>query len=156
MGRELHMACGLRTMENSRFARHEWVVPRPGLPAWICLDMPRPLPEQIDIPFAVPFTHGCVSPPMSWAMTWALLLDLIEKSGDQIPRVQFWVDEYVAKADLSLVPRLQSLIQESGERFLHLDQSRSVQVVNRSRTISTHSSGCCKSSMRMTWIVAAT
>ncbi len=149
------MARWLRTMEDSRFAVPERFAPCPDRPAWICLDMPRPLPEQIDIPFSVPFTHRLRFTTDVLGDDLGVLLDLIEKSGDQIPRVQFWVDEYVAKADPTLVPRLQSLIQESGERFLAPGPIQICPAVNQSRTTFTPRSGCCRSSTPMTWIVAA-
>ena len=116
MDGELQRTRSLRTMEVRDLPSMSRSCPAPDCPpgsASTC-----PLPEQIDIPFSVPFTHRLRFTTDVLGDDLGVLLDLIEKSGDQIPRVQFWVDEYVAKADATLVPRLQSLIQDSGERFL--------------------------------------
>ena len=80
--------------------------------------MSLPKPESIDIAFAVPFTHRLRFTSDVLGDELSVLSDLIERSGEQLPRVQFWIDEYVAKADLTLISRIEKIIQESGERFI--------------------------------------
>ncbi len=80
--------------------------------------MTLPKSESIDIAFAVPFTHRLRFTSDVLGDELSVLFDLIEHSGEQLPRVQFWIDEYVAKADLTLIPRIEKIIQESGERFV--------------------------------------
>ncbi len=78
---------------------------------------PRTQTESIDIAFAVPFTHRLRFTSDVLGGELSVLLDLIERSGDQLPRVQFWIDDFVAKAAPTLVPRIETLIRESSERF---------------------------------------
>ena len=64
-------------------------------------------PRRIDIPFAVPFTHRLRFTEDVLAEDQHVLLELLEPSGDQKPRVQFWLDECVAAA----MPKLQTKIE---------------------------------------------
>lgn len=80
--------------------------------------MSLPKTESIDVSFAVPFTHRLRFTSDVLRDEQNVLLDLIQRSGDQLPRVQFWIDEYVSKADATLVPRIERFIQQSADRFL--------------------------------------
>ena len=80
--------------------------------------MSLPQSERIDISFAVPFTHRLRFTSDVLGPELSVLLDLIERSGDQLPRVQFWIDEFVAKADATLVPRIEKLTRESSDHFV--------------------------------------
>ena len=80
--------------------------------------MSLPKTERIDISFAVPFTHRLRFTSDVFGAELSVLLDLIERSGDLLPRVQFWIDEFVAKADATLVPRIEKLIGDSGDHFV--------------------------------------
>jgi 3-dehydroquinate synthase len=73
--------------------------------------------DRIDISFTVPFTHRLRFTSDVFGAELSVLLDLIERSGDQLPRVQFWIDEFVVKADDTLVPRIEKLILESKGHF---------------------------------------
>ncbi len=79
--------------------------------------MSLPKTESIDISFAVPFTHRLRFTSNVLGDEVAVLLDLIERSGEQLPRVQFWIDEFVSKADATLVPRIEALVRCSADRF---------------------------------------
>ena len=70
------------------------------------LHLPEPS-RRIDIPFTVPFTHRLRFTQDVLAEDQQVLLDLLEPSGDQKPRVQFWLDECVAGA----LPKLQTKIE---------------------------------------------
>jgi len=80
--------------------------------------MSLPKTERIDISFAVPFTHRLRFTSDVFGAELSVLLDLIERSGELLPRVQFWIDEFVAKADATLVPRIEKLIGDSGDHFV--------------------------------------
>ena len=80
--------------------------------------MSLPKTESIDVSFAVPFTHRLRFTSDVLGDEQNVLLDLIQRSGDQLPRVQFWIDEYVSKADATLVPRIEQFIQQSADHFL--------------------------------------
>ncbi len=80
--------------------------------------MSLPKTESIDVSFAVPFTHRLRFTSDVLGDEQNVLLDLVQRSGDQLPRVQFWIDEYVSKADETLVPRIEQFIQQSTDRFI--------------------------------------
>ncbi len=79
--------------------------------------MSLPQHESIDIAFAVPFRHRLRMTSDVLGSELPVLLDLIERSGDQLPRVQLWIDDSVAKADPALVPRIETLIRASSAHF---------------------------------------
>lgn len=71
----------------------------------------------IDIPFAVPFVHRLRFTQDVLGEDRDVLLDVLEPSGDQLPRVQFWVDECVAKSVDGLLDRLEDFRASGRERF---------------------------------------
>lgn len=79
--------------------------------------MPMPPSDRLDISFAVPFTHRLRFTSDVFGAEASTLLDLIERSGELLPRVQFWVDEFVAKSDPTLLPRIEQLIRDSADHF---------------------------------------
>ena len=70
--------------------------------------MPHEAYRSVDVSFAVPFTHRLRFTDDILGEERSVLLDLIEPSGDQLPRVQFWLDQCVADA----VPRLRDQIED--------------------------------------------
>lgn len=63
-------------------------------------------PCAFDIPFHVPFTHRLRFTQDVLGAEQNVLRDLLEPSGDQKPRVQFWLDKCVADAIPSLTEKL--------------------------------------------------
>lgn len=72
-----------------------------------------------DITFAVPFRHRLRFTQDAFGKDQNVLLDLIEASGDVLPRVQFWVDEHVSEAQPDLTARIRSFAQRN-RGHLHL------------------------------------
>lgn len=71
----------------------------------------------IDIPFAVPFVHRLRFTQDVLGEDRDVLLDVLEPSGDQLPRVQFWVDECVEKSVDGLLDRLEDFRASGRGRF---------------------------------------
>ena len=65
--------------------------------------------ERIDVPFAVPFVHRLRFTGDVLGDDRDVLLDLLEPSGPQPARVQFWLDGTVARARPDLAPALEAL-----------------------------------------------
>jgi 3-dehydroquinate synthase len=75
-------------------------------------------PRTIDIPFAVPFVHRLRFTEDVLGTDQGILLDVLEPSGDQLPRVQFWLDECVADAVPEIRSRVEAFCQSNADRFL--------------------------------------
>lgn len=73
--------------------------------------------HAFDIPFNVPFLHRLRLTRDVFGQDSQVLLDLIEPSGDVLPRVQFWIDEHVATAHPQLQARIRTLAQRHPARF---------------------------------------
>jgi 3-dehydroquinate synthase len=81
--------------------------------------MPQPADDRhVDVPFAVPFTHRLRFTDDVLGIDQDVLLDLIEASGDRIPRVQVWLDECVAAAIPGLADRVENFCESNADRFL--------------------------------------
>lgn len=74
-------------------------------------------PDRADAPFAVPFDHRLRFTGDILGTDRAVLVDLLEPSGDQAARVQVWVDRYVAEARPDLVPALRDFCRSTPDRF---------------------------------------
>ncbi len=72
---------------------------------------------QVDAPFAVSFQHRLRYTDDVLGEDRDVLVDVLEPSGDQVARVQFWVDHYVALARPDLIPALEQLARSCPERF---------------------------------------
>lgn len=75
-------------------------------------------PRTIDIPFSVPFVHRLRFTEDVLGTDQDTLLNVLEPSGDQLPRVQFWLDECVADAVPGLRDRVDNFCQQYSDRFL--------------------------------------
>lgn len=81
--------------------------------------MPKDIASgTIDIPFSVPFVHRLRFTDDVLGDDHNILLDALEPSGDQLPRVQFWLDECVADAVPELRSRVEAFCQSNADRFL--------------------------------------
>jgi len=67
--------------------------------------------------FTVPCVHRLRFTRDVLAADQDVLLDLIEASGEALPRVQFWVDEQVASAQPQLTARIRAFAQTHQDRF---------------------------------------
>jgi 3-dehydroquinate synthase len=74
--------------------------------------------RQIDVPFSVPIVHRLRFTDDVLGIDQDVLLDVIEASGDRIPRVQFWLDECVAAAIPGLIERVENFCESNADRFL--------------------------------------
>jgi 3-dehydroquinate synthase len=75
-------------------------------------------PRTINIPFSVPFVHRLRFTDDVLGDDQQILLDVLEPSGDQLPRVQFWLDECVADAVPELRSRVDQFCRDHADRFL--------------------------------------
>ncbi len=81
--------------------------------------------ESFDTPFHVPQTHRLRFTDDVLGKDHQVLADLLQSSGDQPTRVQFWVDGNVAEAHPDLRGRVRSLVA----RRPHLVMTGNVQIV---------------------------
>lgn len=88
------------------------------------IQAPRPLERMnalnasaSDVAFSVPFVHRLRLTHDVFGADESVLLDLLEPSGDAIPRVQFWVDEHVAAAQPQLTARIRSFARKHRDRI---------------------------------------
>ena len=79
--------------------------------------MPHSTPENLDVAFSVPFTHRIRFTEDLFGADQQTLLELIEPSGDRLPRVQFWLDEDVANASPTLGERIASFCESHTHHF---------------------------------------
>ena len=75
-------------------------------------------PGTLDIPFSVPFVHRLRFTDNVFHQDQKVLLDLLEPSGDQRPRVQFWLDECVAEAIPGLKQDVDDFRDAHADHFL--------------------------------------
>src|SRR5437660_10770935 len=74
--------------------------------------------ERIDVPFAVPFVHRLRFTTDVLGVEQDLLLDVLEKSGPNPARVQFWLDKHVAAAQSDLTGRLIAFAEAHPEQIV--------------------------------------
>lgn len=80
-----------------------------------------------DVDFAVPFRHRLRFTKDVFGRDAQVLAELLESSGAQRPRVQFWVDQCVAKAQPDLKHRIDSFLREHSSR---LTRAGNIQIVD--------------------------
>lgn len=73
--------------------------------------------SQIDIKFQVPCVHRLRLTRDLFGKDQQVLLELLESSSEQTPRVQFWVDEQVARAQPNLSLRIRGFASKHEARF---------------------------------------
>jgi 3-dehydroquinate synthase len=84
-----------------------------------------PSRSQIDISFTVPFTHRLRFTRDALGEDRQVLADLLEPSGSEPARVQFWLDEHVAEAQPDLKTRIRRFVKSQS----HLTMPGNIQVV---------------------------
>lgn len=83
--------------------------------------------RALDIPFAVPFTHRLRFTDDVWGTDQVVLADLLQPSGDQPARVQFWIDQCLADARPDLPARIRAFhpaLLATGPLFEGLEEFR--------------------------------
>ena len=70
----------------------------------------------VDIPFSVPYVHRLRCTADVFGAQQDILADVLEPSGERLPRVQFWVDEDVARARPHLVEEIRTFCDSHAHR----------------------------------------
>jgi len=76
---------------------------------------------SIDIPFSVPFVHRLRFTRDVFGVDRQVLAELLEPSGAQPARVQFWLDAGVAEADQTVLNRIRCFCDEFDRRVILTD-----------------------------------
>ncbi len=79
-----------------------------------------------DVPFVVPFVHRLRFTTDVFGQDAPVLLDLLESSENGPPRVQFWVDENVAREETATAARIDAFCQQYRD---HIQQIGTIQRV---------------------------
>lgn len=74
-------------------------------------------PSDLTVPFRVDFTHRLRFTEDVFGDDEAVLLALLESSEDQLPRVQFWVDQHVSDANPDLRHKINRFCARHRERL---------------------------------------
>ncbi|MCA8996459.1 MAG: 3-dehydroquinate synthase, partial [Planctomycetaceae bacterium] len=69
-----------------------------------------------DVVFQVPFVHRLRFTEDVFGRDQSVLLELLESSGVQPPKVQFWLDEHVANAQPELKSRIRAFVRNHADR----------------------------------------
>ena len=80
----------------------------------------RPHTDAIDISFAVPFVHRLRFTRDVFGEDQGILADVLEQSGDRVPRVQFWLDESLARAVPELTEQIRTFCSTHADRFTRI------------------------------------
>jgi 3-dehydroquinate synthetase len=92
----------------------------------------HPAKNELNVSFAAHFVHRVRFTENVLGNEQGILADLIEGSGEQKPRVQFWLDQHVADANPKCVQRLRDFSDSFADRFLRIGN---VQIVPGGETI---------------------
>ena len=79
-------------------------------------DSPRTV--SFDVPFAVPFVHRLRFTTDLFGRDQDVLADVLEPSGKQPARVQFWIDEHLSEAHPELKTRLHAFVRAHSDRVM--------------------------------------
>ncbi|MBL8850930.1 MAG: 3-dehydroquinate synthase [Planctomycetaceae bacterium] len=79
-------------------------------------DSPRTL--AFDVPFVAPFVHRLRFTTDLLGRDQQVLADILEPSGSQPARVQFWIDEHLSAAHPELKTRLHTFARSHAERIM--------------------------------------
>jgi 3-dehydroquinate synthase len=91
-------------------------LPCPPVAAFRLSDSPRTV--SFDVPFAVPFVHRLRFTTDLFGRDQQALADVLERSGSQPARVQFWVDEHLGKSHPELKTRLHAFVRAHGDQLM--------------------------------------
>src|SRR5262245_43020938 len=72
----------------------------------------------VDVPFSVPFVHRLRFTTDLFGRDQQVLADVLEPSGEQPARVQFWIDESLGKSHPELKTRLHSFVRAHADRIM--------------------------------------
>ena len=78
--------------------------------------------DRLDVPFAAPMVHRLRFTRDVLGADSEVLADLLEPSGDRPPRVQFWVDSFVADARPGLFGAIRDFEHRFGDRLRVVDE----------------------------------
>ena len=92
----------------------------------------HPAENQLNVSFNAHFVHRVRFTENLLGNEQDILADLIEGSGEQKPRVQFWLDQHVAEANPQFVQKLRDFSDSFADRFLRIGN---VQIVPGGETI---------------------
>ena len=92
----------------------------------------HPAENQLNVSFNAHFVHRVRFTENVLGNEQDILADLIEGSGEQKPRVQFWLDHHVAEANPQFVQKLRDFSDSFADRFLRIGN---VQIVPGGETI---------------------
>ena len=88
--------------------------------------------NQLNVSFSARFVHRIRFTENLLEKDQGTLAELIEGSGGQKPRVQFWLDQHVAEANPGIVARLRNFSDSFADQFLRIGN---VQIVPGGETI---------------------
>lgn len=74
--------------------------------------------SRIDVPISVPFVHRLRFTSDVFGLDADVLEEVLEPSGRRPPRVQFWIDEDLARAQPDLLTRVAAFIDERSDRLV--------------------------------------
>lgn len=77
-----------------------------------------PRTVSFDVPFAVPFVHRLRFTTDLMGRDQQVLADVLEPSGTQPARVQFWIDEHLGRAHPELKTRLHAFVRSHPDRIM--------------------------------------
>lgn len=77
---------------------------------------PSDFGDSVNIPFHVPYVHRLRCTEDVFGAQQDILADVLEPSGDRLPKVQFWVDEDVARARPRLVEEIRTFSDSNAHR----------------------------------------
>jgi len=73
---------------------------------------------SFDVPFVAPFVHRLRFTTDLFGRDQQVLADLLEPSGEQPARVQFWIDEHLGESHPELKTRLHTFVRAHAERIM--------------------------------------
>ena len=88
--------------------------------------------NHLDVSFSASFVHRIRFTENLLEKNQGTLAELIEGSGGQKPRVQFWLDQHVAEANPRIIPRLRDFSDSFADQFLRIGN---VQIIPGGETI---------------------
>jgi 3-dehydroquinate synthase len=81
------------------------------------IDLPTPNDASVTLNFSVSFRHQLRFTEDVFGKDARTLLDVIEPSAGTVPKVQFWIDEFVHQAQPQLAARVRALAKKHADIF---------------------------------------